>query len=286
MKEVTKDELRTIQLDMVAYIDQICRKNNIAYSISAGTLLGAIKYQGYIPWDDDIDLMLTRPNYNKLMEVLMQECPEKYSLLYYKVHEAYLPMAKLYDNRTSVTSVLDTLNQTSGIFIDIFPLDSLPDDKAEGETFKKQIRKEVTHLTASAPHGLSYASSEKWEYFIGKLILWFPYHIHYFGKYRTLAEKVDNLMQKYNDKDTKYCNYVFSPPKRTAYFDKNLFTEYEDIPFEQLTLRKIKNHAPYLSELYGDYMQPPRKNQQRNHDYYHWYWKDENNIPSSSSEND
>lgn len=273
MKEVTKDELKKVQLDMIDYLDKTCRENGIDYSLSAGSLLGAVKYQGYIPWDDDIDIMLTRPNYNRLMEVLMAQTPDIYTLLYYKAHEAYLPMAKLYDNHTIASSKVDTLNQGTGIFIDIFPLDSLPDDFAEGESFKKQVRKEVTHLTASCPRGLSYASAEKWQYFMGKLILWFPYHVRYFGKYRTLAEKVDILMQKYNDKNTKYCNYVFSPPKRTGYFDKAIFADYENTVFEHLTLRKVKEHDTYLTQLYGDWRQPPRNNQQRNHSYYHWYWK-------------
>jgi tRNA nucleotidyltransferase (CCA-adding enzyme) len=63
MKEITKNEQREIQLELMAYIDKICREQGIDYSIGAGTLLGSVKYKGYIPWDDDIDMMLTRPNY-------------------------------------------------------------------------------------------------------------------------------------------------------------------------------------------------------------------------------
>lgn len=273
MKKVTKEELRGIQCAMAAYIDGICREKDIEYSLAAGSLLGTVKYKGYIPWDDDIDLMLTRPNYEKLLSVLMEDLPENYSLLYYKVCKTYLPMAKLYDNRTAFTSKLDTLNVGTGVFIDIFPIDDLPDNKVEGEKFKKKIRKEVTHLTASHK-GLSYASAEKPFYFIAKSVLWLPSHLRYFGKTQELAKRVDHLMQQYNHMGNNYCNYVFSPPKKTAYFEKKLFNEYEDSDFENLTLRKLKKHESYLAELYGEWQQPPHKNKQRSHDYYHWYWKE------------
>lgn len=169
MKEITKEEQRDVQLGLMSYIDKVCREQDIEYSISAGTLLGSVKYKGYIPWDDDIDMMLTRPNYERLMEALMQGLPKHFTLLYYKNHTAYLPFAKLYDNRTYFVSELDTLNKGTGLFIDIFPLDSLPEDKVEGEHFKKKVRTAVTKLVSSAPSGLSYASSEKRIYFLRNL---------------------------------------------------------------------------------------------------------------------
>ncbi|WP_252175357.1 LicD family protein [Lactococcus formosensis] len=100
--------------------------------------------------------------------------------------------------------------------------------------------------------------------------------MRYKGRSRVLAERVDVLMQKYNDEEHKFCNFVWSPPKKTAYFDKGIFTEYEDIDFEHLKLKKIKNHDVYLSELYGDWRNPPKKRAVRNHSYYRWYWKDKN----------
>lgn len=272
MNQLTTTELRTIQLEMMTYIDKICRTQNIHYSLSAGSLLGAVKYNGYVPWDDDIDIMLTRPNYEKLMQAFIEKLPSHLSLLYYKVCDTYLPMAKLYDNRTYLKSTLDTLNEGTGVFVDIFPLDTLPDNQVEGEKFKKEIRKAVTHLTASHK-GIAYASAEKLQYFLGKSILWLPAHLKYRGKTHFLAEQVDQLMQKYNKSDNHYCNYVFSPPKRTGYFEKREFSEYEDVQFEDLILQKIKDHEAYLSELYGDWRQPPKT--KRTHGYYRWYWRDE-----------
>lgn len=275
MKEIKIDELRIIQLEMIEYIDKLCRVEEIDYSISAGSLLGAVKYSGYIPWDDDIDIMLTRPNYDRLIEAFSKDInkPEFFSVLHYSVQESFLPMAKLYNNRTFFSSHRDQLNKEMGVFIDIFPIDVLPNDPEEGEKFKHEIRQLVTKLTASRP-GLAYASSEKWLYVFAKSLLWLPQHLKYQGKTSELSAQVDQMMQKYSQTDNKYCNYVFSPPKRTGYFERSIFNEYEDVAFEHLTLRKIKRHAPYLRELYGNYNQEPRDREKRNHSYYKWYWKD------------
>nr|WP_252899698.1 LicD family protein [Lactococcus fujiensis] len=94
MKELTDQELKQLQLEMTAYIDQICRENEIEYSLGGGSLLGSIRHKGYIPWDDDIDLMLIRPNYERLMSLLTEKLPEHYSIIYYKVRPTYLPFAK------------------------------------------------------------------------------------------------------------------------------------------------------------------------------------------------
>ena len=272
MKKVSPEESREIQLALVGYIDKICRENNINYSLSAGSLLGAVKYQGYIPWDDDIDIMLTRPNYEKLMALLSADLPKNFSLNYYKLTDSFLPMAKLYDNRTLTKSNLDILHPDVGIFIDIFPVDSLPADKKEGERFKKKVRREVTRLTASK-EGIGYASSERLLFAAAKSILWLPSHLRYRHKTRAQAEKVDALMQTYNDTNAPYCNYVFSPPKQIAYFAKEDYAHYEDVAFEHLTLQKIVAHDTFLTTLYGDWRNPPKR--ERNHSYYHWYWKED-----------
>ena len=70
MKELTNEELRGIQLEQLKYIDRICRENGIEYTLAGGSLIGAIRHGGYIPWDDDIDIELTRPHYDHLISVL------------------------------------------------------------------------------------------------------------------------------------------------------------------------------------------------------------------------
>ena len=102
MKEVSKEELFKVQLDMVQFIDRICRESGIQYSLSGGSLLGSIRHGGFIPWDDDIDLMLVRTEYNRLIEQILKspEIDSNYTLIHSSQKNAYLPFAKLCDNRT------------------------------------------------------------------------------------------------------------------------------------------------------------------------------------------
>lgn len=277
MKELTNEELRGIQLEQLKYIDQICRENGIEYTLAGGSLIGAIRHGGYIPWDDDIDIELTRPHYDHLISVLMNQLPnEKYALLHYKVRETYLPFAKLYDTRTSFTSKIDNLNRGTGVFLDIFPMDILPDNEEERQLFKKEFLKKAIQLTASNPHGLDFASSSKKIYFWGKLVLWMPQHIRFYGKYRILAEKLDKFMQKYSNSDNQLISYLYTGYKK-AIFPKDIWEEYEDVKFEGLIARKLKNHEAYLTRQYGDYMKLPPENERVNHDYYKWYWKGDGN---------
>jgi lipopolysaccharide cholinephosphotransferase len=274
MREISEKELREIQLGMLEYVDKVCRENDIEYTLAGGSLIGAMRHGGYIPWDDDIDIELTRTNYEKLIAQLMDKLPDYYSLIYYKVHPAYLPFAKIYDNRTEYTSKIDTLNRGTGVFLDIFPMDILPDNEQERADFKKEFLKKAIQLTASNPNGLDFASASKKLYFWGKLVLWMPQHLKYKGQSRVLAEKLDDFMQKYAMSDNNLVSYLYTGYKN-AIFPKEIWEEYEDVQFEHLTARKLKNHDAYLERQYGDYMQLPPENERVNHSYYHWYWKEE-----------
>ncbi|MBD5854209.1 LicD family protein [Lactococcus lactis] len=272
MKQVSEKEQREIQLQLVKFIDEICRTNDIEYSLAGGSLLGAIRHGGYIPWDDDIDLMLTRPNYNKLMTLLLEKQTNDMDLKYYKADPIYLPFAKLCDTHTIGASKTDLYSKNFGVNIDIFPIDVLPGDKKVRENFKKMINKKSFQLLASNPTGLEYASASRPLYFIGKLILWLPYHIQKSGKYKKVALEMETLMQKYNESENKYKGYVcsFYP---NEYVPTEVFDDYEEIKFEEFNFKKIKDHNAYLSQLYGDYMKLPPENKRVNHGYTKFYWK-------------
>jgi len=272
MKEVSEKEQRTLQLQLVQFIDELCHRNSIDYSLAGGSLLGSIRHKGYIPWDDDIDLMLTRPNYDRLMSLLMEEQNENLTLKYYKANPIYLPFAKLCDTQTIGTSKTDLYSKNFGVNIDIFPLDILPEDKKTRDDFKRKINKKSFQLLASNPRGVEYASASKPLYFLGKLVLWLPYHIKNYDKYEKIAAEMEDIMQTYNESKNLYMGYAcsFYP---NEYVSVSVFDEYEDVEFEGFNFKKIRNHDAYLSQLYGDYMQLPPENKRVNHGYTKFYWK-------------
>ena len=128
MEEISVEIMKSIELEILKYLKKICKDNNIRYFISSGTLLGAIKYKGFIPWDDDIDVSLVRDEYEQLIKCIEKDNDSRYKILTYKnTKDYYYPYAKLVDTKTKVEDNAKEIKEL-GVFIDIFPLDYYNDD--------------------------------------------------------------------------------------------------------------------------------------------------------------
>ncbi|MGT2686092.1 LicD family protein [Streptococcus porcinus] len=273
MKKMTVSEIRKIQLEMLSYIDKIARENKIEYSLGGGSLLGSIRHQGFIPWDDDIDLMLKRSDYEKLMVVLAKEENTEYKLLHHSVEPNLWPFAKLYHTGSMYQSKTDRIHPWTGVFIDLFPMDKLPESSEEREKFFKKVHNAAANLMCTTYP--NYASGSRKLYAVARLILGFPRFVLYHGQAKKRALVADQIMGTYNDQDVPFIGYTDSRYRLKEFFPVELFSEYEDTPFEHLTVRKIKNDHAYLNQLYGDaYMELPPENKRENHSYYTWYWKE------------
>lgn len=125
LEPLTLDECKIISLDILIDVDKFCRENNITYYIGCGTLLGAIRHKGYIPWDDDIDILMPRPDYERFLK----EYKGKYKL--YKPDDGRLYYAKVYDDNTIKYDIgIDYKKyKPLGVDIDVFPLDGMVNDE-------------------------------------------------------------------------------------------------------------------------------------------------------------
>lgn len=128
IKEITKiDELKFISYNILKFVADFCEINNIKYYLFAGTLLGAIRHEGFIPWDDDIDIAIPRDDYEKFIIEFDRNNDVNYKVLSIEnSNKYYLPYAKVIDNRTLLFED-GKESMPIGVFIDIFPLDSIPD---------------------------------------------------------------------------------------------------------------------------------------------------------------
>lgn len=272
MKKVSFEEMRAIQLSLLQEIDRLARANEIEYTLVGGSLIGAMRHQGFIPWDDDIDIGLTRTNYEKLMLVLREQ--KDYGLYHHSVEESYEPMARIYDKHTFHKGGAFFGWKDKGIFIDIFPYDLLPEREEEQEPFFEDVHKMVRNLKCSVSFPKQLTSANYF-YSMALLVKDFPKIIKYHGKSKKMADETDALMRKYEKSGSDYIGFTHSHYGLRERFPKVIFEHYEDINFENLTVRKIKEHDTYLKQLFGDYMQLPPENQRETHSYYHWYWKEE-----------
>ncbi len=131
-------ELQLTQLEILKVIDQVCRKHDISYSLYAGTLLGAVRHQGFIPWDDDLDICMSRLDYNRFLEVWPLENPQGY-LLQNKENspdftQSFTKIRK--ENTTCQLKVEVGLKYHQGIYVDVFPVDRFPAGKLQQKRFR------------------------------------------------------------------------------------------------------------------------------------------------------
>lgn len=250
------------QLLLLEYLDKVCRDNKLTYYLVFGSLVGAIRHEGYIPWDVDIDVAMFRRDYELLRKVLHEQ-PNPF--LYYEHYENekyhISPHALLRIKGTHVIfpnySLVNHVPQNDGIYIDIFPIDNIIDpDVSEMKQVRKisLLRRLVYYKTA-----LSFKKDHSILKKIGKIafsILLSPI------KYEYLNAKTDSIMQQYNNIETEYVGILTDPDDyRRQIYPRNIFGNGRECAFEGHRFLVPEKAEEFLSIRYGDYMQLPPENE-------------------------
>ena len=268
MKEIGIDELRELQMKILDYVDSFCRKNNIRYTISGGTLLGAVRHGGYIPWDDDIDIQMLRSEYDHFTE-LWNETKNKHPYELVSIESGNsmgYPFGKIHNPKT-ITYLYGV--KRTGVFIDVFPLDDVIDDTdfaARREIIKTLKKKERwSFLMTTSKTTLSGLYRYIKGFFITK------------GKHRMYyACKINDIAKCKNDLDGKFVFEMVAGLKCKQPMKKTIFDEYDDIKFENRKYMAVKEYDTYLTATFGDYMQlPPIEKQVSDHGF-EAYWIENN----------
>lgn len=259
MKELGLPEIKKIQLEILKNIDSFCRENNIIYSLYFGTLLGAVRHKGYIPWDDDIDLMMPRPDYDKFIDLYNHE---KYRVVSSKIDTKYPYLfAKVEDKRTKLVENTD-IEYNIGINVDVFPLEGIPDSNKELKIYFKKINKYKDLLNLKT---VKIAPSRS---LIKNLILKTLKILFFWKSYEKIILQFQNEVDKFNYENSKYLIAPSFHRKKTKKLTKLLYTEIIDIDFESKKYKAIKRHDEYLTMQYGNYMKlPPEKDRVTHHVY-------------------
>lgn len=270
MKKITDiEEIKRIQLDILSALDSFCRKNNIQYTIIDGTLLGAVRHKGYIPWDDDIDVAMDRKNY----EVFIKTFPDVYNKNYklislersIKWDRAY---ACMYDDRTQLEYYQNN-SYTPGVLIDIFPVDEVPDNELQWKRLKRMIAfyGKLSALKSMTTYRVSKSSLKN------TIALLFRFLLKPISK-RRIAIWLDKLAKSYNNKGYHYgYETAFGGVGSIKRFKLIDFQETIDYQFEDRIVKGLKNADSILTDTYGDYMQLPPLEQRVTHHSFDAYWK-------------
>lgn len=273
MKEIDTEELKRIQVDMLEKIHEFCTNNKINYFLSYGSLIGAVRHKGYIPWDDDIDISMPRPDY----DIFIHSFNGKFSELSVLAPELnwnfFEPYANVYDNRTILLED-DNLHHgvEIGIKIDIFPIDGVPNDKKKYKTLRKKILR-LNWLRGIKKESLfeQLMRIYKTKHGFKSLIYRF---MHPFIKYEKIQKKIHELALECDYNSSEYVESIVFQPKCWTQKKKEFYNDFIDVKFERLTLKAPKNYDSYLKMIYGDYMKlPPEKERVYSHGFTA-YWKE------------
>lgn len=274
MRKLNLDEVKQIGLNILVYIDKICREENLRYSIFYGTLLGAVRHKGFIPWDDDIDIVMPRSDYQKLLKILEEK--NDYLLLSFETRSGYrYPFAKLIDPGTSLKSsqYFNYEDPDLGVFVDIFPLDGVPSDENQRKQFAydiEEIRKNMMDTLGSA-YARTYSPIKA----ALKRILLYPHHrkLLKVGDYDYWKNLYMRETIKFEFSKCEYCGYMEFVHLERGLFPVEWFDSYKDIEFEGYKFKAISETETFLTKCYGDYMKLPPENEQVTHHPYEAFQK-------------
>lgn len=273
MKEMSLQDVQSASLAILKNFHAFCVSHNIKYSLGYGSLIGAIRHKGFIPWDDDIDVVMMREDFERFCNEYVDTT--KYKLFSYSRNNTFSVVARLCEmEKTYVNTATPLFIEKTGVWIDIFPLDSVDENKQNYEKVVaniEEINQQIFHC--------------RWQ--MRRLDLKDIYKIRTFLSWlknvRKARSSINEILSKHNDLCIAYAGNESSVMSMLAFpayldrgfFPKRVFTDVENVLFEKEYFKAMKGYDEWLRIIYGDYMiVPPMEKQQRRHSIHKYFWKD------------
>lgn len=265
MKELTLQEIKSVELEILSMFDEFCKKNSIKYFISNGTLLGAVKYKGFIPWDDDVDLLVPREDYNRLLKLFKDS--DRYRIFAIEKDKNYrYPFAKLCDMTTRKDEFGYDNGLELGVDIDIFPLDYWDNDLENAKREVRKINKSMFGLTLSKLRKPDSKNPLK-RIAKGAVMLYCKMRgsNYYINKIIRDSVKEEQKGSAYIGNKV-WCIYGVKEIIPAEVFEKTLYLEFEGKSYPAPI-----GYDAYLKSLYGEYRADLPKDKQVTHHRYNAY---------------
>lgn len=260
-----KELLRKVQLtqlEITKEIRRVCEENDIAYFLSDGTFLGAVRHQGFIPWDDDMDVGMLRADYEKFCRIAPEKLGKNFVFQNWYTDPNYgLPFGKVLKRGTLYVENKKTKRlKENGFYVDIFPFDYAPEEETARRKLALRLRKLYRiQLMKCGYQPWMEDGRILWKKRLGYLC----YQILALGKsQKQLAEEYDALAAQC-PKSGVVCEQI-ADIRSNFFYPAHIFEEFGEYVFEGETFRGVKDFHGYLRNTYGDYMRLPPEDQREN----------------------
>lgn len=267
------NEVQRRELSVYNEIAKICDNHDLKYFAIGGTCIGAIRHKGFIPWDDDIDIALPRQDYELLRTQYCKELPnylqvldcdnsKQHSYLFFKIHDSRTTFVEKYAKHSP--------ERYTGAFVDIMPVDGLPNNLADRNRVVKKLKRLDKANDRHRPVPLSaydgsLSGPAKW--LVRKMFSLIHEYNYYSSRVRKIGESNDF-------RTSEKCIFTWRAGSsdlsiERIVFDRFLFDDLIDVPFEDSFMRIPKEYDKYLKQDFGDYLElPPKEQQQTHHNVY------------------
>lgn len=262
-RKLDEKEIKEIELGVMDYIHDLCQKKGINYSLAYGTLLGAVRHKGYIPWDDDMDIALKRDEYDRLYQAILEDDHAVYKVASWENDGRYpYPFYRVYDVRTVYDNNYIENDIELGICVDVFPFDFYSDVNDEMVKLDKFRRLSVYTL-----YGVHNKNAK-----FKNIIRYIMVMIFRLTRVKTWNKKMNELSMK--AQEGEFIDYLMENKKISTKFDKSLLDKVIDSPFEDRVYKIPESYSQILTTIYGDdFMEIPPVEKQVRHDDFEAYIK-------------
>ncbi|SFC85841.1 LicD family protein [Clostridium uliginosum] len=255
-EDLSLKDAQALMVSILKDVDQLCEKHGLKYFLDAGTLLGAVRHKDFIPWDDDMDIGMLRQDYDKFLEIAKKELPEHLFLQTFKTDKYYdiypVPCKIRYNGTILIEKAIGENDKMhNGVYIDIFPYDSLPKTKwvyKLQRTLSYEILKSLNRLRDKPEH-LSFKNRITFTFY--KLVT------KIFSIKR--REKFFKFLINWNDPNSKYMGYGVDTYWSEYVYKKEDYFDLVKLEFQGEHFYAPRNYDAILTQLYGDYMTLPKE---------------------------